>query len=149
MGDLPDVCRHCGNRIIRIGGPSGPEWIHQPAGASFLDNTHTYCHITAAEPLPHEDDDRRPHSKACGWQAHDHGSACSTNCPTCHGLPDTEPVAQPEAEGFTVTCAMCGEPLDQPGALLFSPPAGDAVRKMHLDIDCYTEVLALMGANNE
>lgn len=29
--------------------------------------------------------DRRPHSRACGIAAHDHGPACSTNCPTCHG----------------------------------------------------------------
>jgi hypothetical protein len=29
--------------------------------------------------------DTRPHSRACGWQAHPHGSACSSNCPTCHG----------------------------------------------------------------
>jgi len=28
-----------------------------------------------------------PHSRACGWRPHDHGSACSTNCPTCHGRP--------------------------------------------------------------
>lgn len=27
-----------------------------------------------------------PHSRACGWRNHDHGTACSTNCPTCHGL---------------------------------------------------------------
>jgi hypothetical protein len=31
--------------------------------------------------------DRRPHSRACGAWAHDHGPACSTNCPTCHGQP--------------------------------------------------------------
>lgn len=29
--------------------------------------------------------DTRPHSRACGWKAHTHGPACSTNCPTCHG----------------------------------------------------------------
>lgn len=31
-------------------------------------------------------DDTRPHSRACGWRGHPHGSACSTNCPTCHGV---------------------------------------------------------------
>lgn len=30
--------------------------------------------------------DNRPHSRACGWQSHPHGSRCSANCPTCHGL---------------------------------------------------------------
>lgn len=26
-----------------------------------------------------------PHSRACGWQKHDHGPACHHNCPTCGG----------------------------------------------------------------
>jgi hypothetical protein len=29
--------------------------------------------------------DSRPHSRACGISKHDHGPACSTNCPTCSG----------------------------------------------------------------
>ena len=29
----------------------------------------------------------RPHSRACGATKHPHGTACSTNCPTCHGRP--------------------------------------------------------------
>lgn len=29
--------------------------------------------------------DRRPHSRACGISQHEHGPACSTNCPTCGG----------------------------------------------------------------
>lgn len=29
--------------------------------------------------------DRRPHSKACGVTKHEHGLACSRNCPTCGG----------------------------------------------------------------
>lgn len=28
-----------------------------------------------------------PHSRACGFRNHEHGTACSTNCPTCHGQP--------------------------------------------------------------
>ncbi len=28
-------------------------------------------------------DDDRPHSRACGTRAHDHGPACHSNCPTC------------------------------------------------------------------
>lgn len=30
--------------------------------------------------------DRRPHSRACGWNPHPHGTQCSTNCPTCQGV---------------------------------------------------------------
>lgn len=29
--------------------------------------------------------DERPHSKACGFRMHEHGSQCSSSCPTCHG----------------------------------------------------------------
>jgi hypothetical protein len=41
------------------------------------------------KPLPgsNGDVDRRPHSRACGIRYHLHGYACSTNCPTCHGVP--------------------------------------------------------------
>lgn len=26
-----------------------------------------------------------PHSRACGFRTHPHGSECATNCPTCNG----------------------------------------------------------------
>lgn len=29
--------------------------------------------------------ERLPHSRACGWRNHPHGSDCHPNCPTCHG----------------------------------------------------------------
>ena len=29
--------------------------------------------------------DQRPHSRACGIRQHEHGPACSGDCPTCHG----------------------------------------------------------------
>lgn len=29
--------------------------------------------------------DMRPHSRACGHLAHDHGPSCHSNCPTCGG----------------------------------------------------------------
>lgn len=29
--------------------------------------------------------EKLPHSRACGWQKHDHGTACHSNCPTCGG----------------------------------------------------------------
>jgi hypothetical protein len=30
-------------------------------------------------------EDRRPHSRACGFRVHPHGNACHSNCPTCGG----------------------------------------------------------------
>lgn len=45
--------------------------------------------------------DRRPHSRACGWRQHPHGSACSVNCPTCGGqlnLPSHVVVESPNAD---------------------------------------------------
>ena len=40
--------------------------------------------IRAAKPA--EDDARDlPHSRACGIGNHEHGTRCSTNCPTCRG----------------------------------------------------------------
>lgn len=29
--------------------------------------------------------DNRPHSRACGWKEHPHGTECSADCPTCRG----------------------------------------------------------------
>lgn len=40
------------------------------------------------EPLPGSNGDRRPHSRACGPFCQGHGTACSTNCPTCGGRAD-------------------------------------------------------------
>lgn len=31
--------------------------------------------------------DVRPHSRGCGIYKHDHGQACSMDCPTCGGKP--------------------------------------------------------------
>lgn len=28
---------------------------------------------------------KAPHSRACGFQNHDHGTSCHTNCPSCGG----------------------------------------------------------------
>jgi hypothetical protein len=38
-------------------------------------------------PSGHELTDDRPHSRACGWRDHAHGSDCSRDCPTCGGRP--------------------------------------------------------------
>lgn len=75
-------CKNCGERIVLVNYLTGQSWTHQPAGASFQDGTHQYCHRTVAEPYM---DDQRPHSRACGWRKHDHGVDCSSNCPTCGG----------------------------------------------------------------
>ena len=46
----PTTCKHCGARIVSINYSTGPEWMHQPAGASFHDGVYRYCHKTRAEP---------------------------------------------------------------------------------------------------
>ena len=53
-------CKHCGERIVLVNYLTGQSWTHQPAGASFQDGTHQYCHRTVAEP---DMTDRRPHSR--------------------------------------------------------------------------------------
>lgn len=45
-------CRHCGHRIVCVNYLTGPAWTHQPAGASFQDGAHIYCHTTTAKPRP-------------------------------------------------------------------------------------------------
>jgi len=45
-------------------------------------------------PLTRLEGDRRPHSRACGIQPHDHGERCSKDCPTCSEQP-AEPVVGP------------------------------------------------------
>ena len=50
---MTSTCRHCGERIVLVNWSMGPGWTHQPAGASFQDGMHVYCHVTrAAEPEP-------------------------------------------------------------------------------------------------
>lgn len=47
------VCINCKQRIVRVNYSNGPTWVHQPAGASFQDGVHIYCHVmiaTAADP---------------------------------------------------------------------------------------------------
>ncbi len=50
MSEWESVCKHCGQRIVRVRWSDGPGWTHQPAGASFQDHSHAYCHTTRAEP---------------------------------------------------------------------------------------------------
>lgn len=44
------TCRNCGERIVQLRYGFGPVWTHQPAGASFQDSMHRFCHNTVAEP---------------------------------------------------------------------------------------------------
>ena len=46
---MTTTCKHCGQRIVATRW-SSPGWTHQPAGASFQDGMHTYCHTTTAAP---------------------------------------------------------------------------------------------------
>lgn len=41
-------------------------------------------------------------------------------------------------------CDRCGDELNQPGALLFSPPRDDGwlVEKYHLCVECYAKIAA-------
>lgn len=62
--------------------------------------------------------DRRPHSRACGWQRHDHGPACHTNCPTCAGRKQARGVVirqmgeyHADAPGPYPHSGTCGCPL--------------------------------------
>lgn len=43
-------CKHCGERIVLFNFALGPQWRHQPEGASFQDGTSLFCATTAAEP---------------------------------------------------------------------------------------------------
>ena len=47
------VCVHCGQRIVPTFAFLSlvPTWTHQPAGASFQDGQHIYCHTTTASPV--------------------------------------------------------------------------------------------------
>lgn len=45
-----DICANCGERIVLVNYALGQEWTHQPAGASFQDGVHQYCHKTVAAP---------------------------------------------------------------------------------------------------
>lgn len=69
------------------------------------------------------DDDRRPHSRACGITKHDHGTACHSNCPTCHGRDEVKGDA-PDAAGAPVDRLaqfimehVPGEPSQSQGAV--------------------------------
>lgn len=38
-----------------------------------------------------------------------------------------------------INCDICEKPLEEPGALVFSPPNGTVVSKYHVCIKCFKE----------
>ncbi len=44
-----------------------------------------------------------------------------------------------------VNCDKCGAELTRPGALVFSPPAGSLVAKLHVCWDCWLILLGWLG----
>lgn len=48
--DSVSTCRHCEARIIRVNYAMGEKWVHQQAGASYLDGTYEFCRVTTAGP---------------------------------------------------------------------------------------------------
>ena len=58
----------------------------QAAVASTILPVIQLLHGVAVNPLARQgapDPAPLPHSRACGIQPHDHGAACSSDCPTC------------------------------------------------------------------
>lgn len=53
------------------------------------------------------------------------------------------------AVSLEIECAGCGEELDKPGGLLFSPPSHDLSMKRHLCVDCYEKVRATISQIRE
>lgn len=46
-----------------------------------------------------------------------------------------------------VECCRCQEELTEPGALVFGPPHGAIVIKLHLCVICFQHMLGRMGIN--
>lgn len=63
MGDLK--CRHCGQRIVRRNYLGQETYRHQPAGSSFQDGEHLFCHVTEAAPAPADPEGGRVVSGHC------------------------------------------------------------------------------------
>ena len=86
-----------------------------------------------------------PHSRACGIRKHDHGVACHSNCPTCHGCQTfTTPTPAPHCGSCTCgkRAPLQGSPR-RPGAVT-SKPSGTISWAEHLE--CYTAYASRWGA---
>ncbi len=44
-------------------------------------------------------------------------------------------------------CDFCKKELKKPGGLLLSPPRGDEVKKFHVCVHCYNEILKITRLN--
>ncbi|MEI6731532.1 MAG: hypothetical protein WCK90_02510 [archaeon] len=42
-------------------------------------------------------------------------------------------------------CDVCKKELNEPGALLFSPPDGNSVKKFHLCKECYSRIVKIIS----
>lgn len=58
----------------------GDAWVWA-SGHCAVEHVRKVRLIATATPV----DDHRPHSRSCGINAHPHGTACGTDCPTCGG----------------------------------------------------------------
>jgi hypothetical protein len=90
------------------------------------------------------DEDRRPHSRACGAWKHPHGTACSTNCPTCHGKPEPYPSGVDDGSAPTVPAESL--PQSPVGTWsLTAPEALPGYEPLNLDNISARLVLRLQG----
>ena len=119
MADL--TCVHCGDRIVRQDFLGREAYTHQPAGASFQDGQHHYCHITAATPPFTKEQEIESlaaeihEAYAYQYDECDHGtyvggamhgepySMCLINAERIIRRRSNPPVASPEIPGFEGT----------------------------------------------
>jgi hypothetical protein len=49
------VCKNCGGNIVQHTFADGPEWFHQPVGASGIDGIEKFCRLNAARAEPEDE----------------------------------------------------------------------------------------------
>lgn len=97
MGFAPptEACDYCGREY------PAPVSLHHTEQECEGPSDDAMVSTFAAPPT-----DILPHSRACGIVRHEHGVACSRNCPTCEGrefIDTTPPIAVPEKwDGISV-----------------------------------------------
>jgi hypothetical protein len=77
------------NVIATAEGPGEPGSVINWMGVNYVPQ----------EPRQLTEPDQRPHSRACGYLDHSHGTACSSNCPTCYET-DLPEEWDPESPGL-------------------------------------------------
>lgn len=90
------TCNRCGDTVTTVGEDYGDDngWcqVRMEAVTCYQVSEYVFCpkcvrEIRAVLRETHVGRrDRRPHSRACGFAAHEHGAACHSNCPTCYGV---------------------------------------------------------------